>query len=110
MNLYLSSTSPINTRYTNQYGQALYIADTPGKMPLTRTTRIRKIIPSDQPLNWEEDAGDVDMRDDFELLATIRWHFAESDVTLSKKISGYKFEQFSTKDFLKHAGWNWNGW
>ncbi|KAG6375929.1 hypothetical protein JVT61DRAFT_2798 [Boletus reticuloceps] len=67
MHLTLSSEAVRNAIVTNESGQVLYKAFHPLKLGLSQgTTTIQKIKPNDDP---------TDMRDQFEVLAQIEWHF-----------------------------------
>lgn len=104
MNLYFTSLHPLDARFVNEHGQAIYITNTPNKV-WRRVTSVQKIASN-------EDAGDgsEDMKDKFEDLATIEWGMHEADITLPKEVSGSHLERFSTKDYMRKGNWSRYGW
>ncbi|KAH7911072.1 hypothetical protein BJ138DRAFT_1151493 [Hygrophoropsis aurantiaca] len=84
----LTSSSVRNTILTNESGQAVYTTNTPGKMG-SRTTTLSKIKPSEKK---------GEMRDDFETIAEIEWHFFASSIF---RMNG---KELRTKEFIPSGG------
>jgi len=94
MKLYLSTSSPLNSVFTNEDGQAIYKVKIPMfKLPLV--TSISRVIPNDLP---QEDA-DPDMRDNYTFMAQIDFHV----ISPSKiKLAG---SEFTSKNYFRKEGW-----
>jgi hypothetical protein len=67
MHLILSHSSPINSVYSNEDGQAIYKVHSPFKF-IGRTSTISRILPNDIP-----GRDDIVMQDRFARLAQIDW-------------------------------------
>ncbi|KAH7908291.1 hypothetical protein BJ138DRAFT_1091492 [Hygrophoropsis aurantiaca] len=88
MHFTLTSSAVRNTIFTNEDGQAVYIANTPGKMG-SRVTTISKARPTEKKSS---------MRDEFESIAEIEWHFFSSSIF---RMNG---QEIRTKEFIPSSG------
>ncbi|KAH7921062.1 hypothetical protein BV22DRAFT_756907 [Leucogyrophana mollusca] len=88
MHFVLSTSSVRNTIMTNEQGQAVYMTNTPSKMG-SRTTTVSKIRPNEKK---------SDMRDEFDSIAEIEWHFFASSIF---RMNG---KEVRTKDFIPSGG------
>jgi len=94
MKFYLSTSSPINSAFTNEDGQAIYKVETP-LLKLPWVTSISRVIPNDLP---QEDA-DPDMRDNYTFMAQIEFHdISPSKITLVGS-------EFTAKSYFRKEGW-----
>ncbi|KAF8875694.1 hypothetical protein BD779DRAFT_1449911 [Infundibulicybe gibba] len=96
MHLYLSDTSPLNTTFSDEAGQAIYKVDTPLGL-ISCTANISRVVRDDIPREGK------DLQDRFAHLAQVEWHMFGSSFI---RQGG---QEIDTRIFFRKEGLGWYG-
>ncbi|KAG6916908.1 hypothetical protein DXG01_004741 [Tephrocybe rancida] len=97
MKLNLSGSSPLNSTFTNDDGQALYKVETK-IWAISPTSNITCVIPNDIPRREEEDTN-ISMQDRFAYFGHVEHNMIASAVL------HFGDQRYEAKDYFKKDGW-----